>query len=260
MVVSMWTGPPDGSAMATADQSRTTKILDLEARLASSPESPLFLPLAEAYRRDGRLREAEGALRSGLRHHPEHHSARTALGRVLLEQDRPEEARAELETVLAAVPDNLLAGRLLQELTAGGSSPATEEPEAPASAVQEPPATAPEVPGPAAAVSPALEEPSPTDELSSVTLAELYLRQGDWDAAREIFREVAVREPDNRDVAGRLRWLEEKDPSESPPPEGGAGPGAEPVAGSREVRPDPRVAPLKRFLAAAERLRRSHDG
>ena len=54
------------------------KISHLEARLASDPDSLLFLPLAEAYRGDGRLQEAEGALRSGLRHHPEHHSARAA--------------------------------------------------------------------------------------------------------------------------------------------------------------------------------------
>ncbi len=73
------------------------KIADLEKRLAADPASRLFLPLAEAYRAAGRLADAERVLRAGLVRHPEHHSARASLGRVLRGSGRNEEALLVLE-------------------------------------------------------------------------------------------------------------------------------------------------------------------
>jgi len=96
-------------------ESEPAKLLRLEERVSRDPSSPLFLPLAEAYRQAGRPADAERVLRAGLAHHKEHYSARTALGRVLLQLDRLEESRRELEQVHRAVPENLLAARLLEE-------------------------------------------------------------------------------------------------------------------------------------------------
>ena len=96
-------------------QSESAKLARLEHRVSQDSSSVLFVPLAEAYRVDGHLADAERVLRAGLRHHQEHFSARTALGRVLLELGRPAEALAELEPVHRAVPDNLLAARLAEE-------------------------------------------------------------------------------------------------------------------------------------------------
>ena len=96
-------------------ESESARLARLEERVSRDSSSPLFLPLAEAYRQQGRAVDAERVLRAGLSHHKEHFSARTALGRVLLQLDRPQEARRELQQVHSAVPDNLLAARLLEE-------------------------------------------------------------------------------------------------------------------------------------------------
>ncbi len=104
-------------------ESESAKLARLEERVSRDPSSPLFLPLAEAYRQEGRATDAERVLRAGLGHHKEHFSARTALGRVLLQLGRPEEARHELERVHRAVPENLLAARLLAEARRHGAPP-----------------------------------------------------------------------------------------------------------------------------------------
>src|SRR2546427_7050469 len=112
--------PPRSKREATsalADRSVRGDIVgrleDLKNRWDREPSSRAFLPLAEEYRRLGRLAEAERVCREGLQRYPHYHSARVLLGRALLELDRPEEAGAEFRAVLEVEPQNLLAGRLL---------------------------------------------------------------------------------------------------------------------------------------------------
>ncbi len=147
------------------------RIPALEERLAADPRSPMFLPLAEAYRAAGRRPDAERVLRDGLLRHPGHHSARAALGRILLESGKAEEALLVLEQTVAASPQNLLARRLLEELRRN-EPPGSEEPArspAPARVVPAPP-SAHRQPAP---VRDAVGQPSsPADELSSVARAE----------------------------------------------------------------------------------------
>ncbi len=128
---------------------QSTKVARLAERVSRDPASALFLPLAEAYRQQGRPAVAESVLRAGLSHHKVHYSARTALGRVLLELGRVEEALLELESVHLAVPDNLLAARLLEEARGRQEKahPAVlhedeQVPPTPAAEVQESPAAA----------------------------------------------------------------------------------------------------------------------
>jgi len=91
------------------------RIEDLQKRLAKDPGSKIFAQLAEEYRKAGMLREAIVTCREGLSRHPTYFSARVALGRALLEAGSYEEARVELEKVLAQVPDNILAHKFLAE-------------------------------------------------------------------------------------------------------------------------------------------------
>lgn len=65
---------------------------------------------------------------------------------------------------------------------------------------------------------PELEEPEP-EPASSVTLGELYLRQGHADEAEQIFREVLEREPDNGAALAGLSRVEEarREPAPAPP-------------------------------------------
>jgi len=77
------------------------------------PTSRVFAPLAETYRRMGRLEEAIQLCKEGLERHPDFHGGRVALARCLMDCHRFEEAQKELERVTQVVPENLMAQKLL---------------------------------------------------------------------------------------------------------------------------------------------------
>lgn len=93
-----------------------TRIEDLRRRVQQDPASSVFAQLAEEHRRRGELDESVRICRAGLAHHPGYLSARVTLGRALMALGRDGDARAELEYVLRAAPDNLLALRSLEDL------------------------------------------------------------------------------------------------------------------------------------------------
>jgi predicted Zn-dependent protease len=93
-----------------------SRILELERRVEHDPASIAFAQLAEEYRRSGRLDDAIRVCRAGLVRYPGYPSARVTLGRALLAQGRPEEARVELEAVVTEAPEHIAATRALEEL------------------------------------------------------------------------------------------------------------------------------------------------
>ena len=101
------------------------RISDLRKKIEKDPGSRLFAQLAEELRKEGRLEEAIQVAYEGLAKHPAYPSARLTLARALLDSGRASEARPELEQIVKAAPDNILAGRLLGEaLDALGDLPA----------------------------------------------------------------------------------------------------------------------------------------
>lgn len=92
------------------------EIEKLRARVEKDPSSRLFLPLAEEYRKSGMADEAIKVILKGLERHPGYTSARVALGRLYLEKNMLEEAKAEFEQVINTVPDNLFAHRKLADI------------------------------------------------------------------------------------------------------------------------------------------------
>jgi tetratricopeptide (TPR) repeat protein len=98
----------------------TPRIDELRRRLQQDPASIAFAQLAEEHRRRGELDESVRVCRAGLAHHPGYVSAHVTLGRALMALGQHEEARVELEYVLRAAPDNLLALRSLEELREAG--------------------------------------------------------------------------------------------------------------------------------------------
>jgi len=196
---------------------RVARVDDLKTRWERDPFSRAFLPLAEEYRRLGRLSEAERVARQGLQRHPAYHSAKVLLGRVLLELDRPEEAAAEFRSVLEAEPRNLLAGRLLAGIQRNqgrwGEALETfrrlqmfypDDPEVRAQVYQLERGPE-EAPGPAAAPAARVSE-GPADALATNTLAEIYLGQGLVDRAVAVYENMLRADPDN--LALRRRLLE----------------------------------------------------
>ncbi len=92
------------------------RITELEKRLKKDPSSLIFVQLAEEYRRSGANEQAIQICRDGLLRHPTYISANMLLGRVYFEMRRFKEARTELEKVIVAAPENLMAHRMLGDI------------------------------------------------------------------------------------------------------------------------------------------------
>ena len=191
------------------------RLEDLKNRWDREPSSRAFLPLAEEYRRLGRLAEAERVCREGLQRYPHYHSARVLLGRALLELDRPEEAGAEFRAVLEVEPQNLLAGRLLAGIyrNQGRWSEALEtfrrlqsfypdDSEVRAQVYQL--ERGPDDESGPHPLNPPEAAPACGDALSTNTLAEIYLGQGLVDRAEAVYENMLRADPDNRGVRGRI--------------------------------------------------------
>ncbi|MFM8269715.1 MAG: tetratricopeptide repeat protein [Pseudomonadota bacterium] len=84
-------------------------------KLQQDPSSRVFAPLAESYRRLGRLDEAIEICQRGLEHHPDFHGGRVALAKCYIDKQRYQDAQRELEKVVHLAPENLLAQKLLGE-------------------------------------------------------------------------------------------------------------------------------------------------
>ncbi len=193
------------------------RVDELRSRWQREPFSRAFLPLAEEYRRLGKLVEAERVAREGLQRHPAYHSAKVLLGRVLLDLDRLEEAAAEFRSVLEAEPRNLLAGRLLAGIqrSQGRWAEALEtfrrlqifypdDPEVRAQVYQL--ERGPEEP--AGATASVAAATVPPDALATNTLAEIYLGQGLVDRAVAVYENMLRADPDNQALRRRLREIQ----------------------------------------------------
>jgi tetratricopeptide (TPR) repeat protein len=94
----------------------TSEIAKLTERIAKDPKSKLFVPLAEEHKKAGDLEMAIQVLKEGLRSNPGYVTARSFLGRLLMDKGDLAGAQKELEEVIKAIPDNLLAQRKLGDL------------------------------------------------------------------------------------------------------------------------------------------------
>lgn len=88
----------------------------LKERINKDPNSKLFVPLAEEYKKMGMMSEAVEALMQGLERHPSYMSAHVSLGKIYLDKGKLDEASSEFEKVVSAIPDNLYAHKKLAEI------------------------------------------------------------------------------------------------------------------------------------------------
>ena len=89
------------------------KYLDI---LAKDPNSRVFAPLAEAYRKAGLFDDAVEIALEGLKVHPNYLGGRVALGRAYFEKKQYAEAAAEMQKVAKSAPDNIIAHRVLGQI------------------------------------------------------------------------------------------------------------------------------------------------
>jgi tetratricopeptide (TPR) repeat protein len=88
----------------------------LKEKIEKDPDSKLFVPLAEEYKKAGMLDEAIEALSKGLDRQPTYLSARVSLAKIYIEKGMLNEARDEFEKVTQVIPDNLYAHKKLAEI------------------------------------------------------------------------------------------------------------------------------------------------
>ena len=89
------------------------KYLDI---LAKDPNSRVFAPLAEAYRKAGLFDDAVEIALEGLKVHPNYLGGRVALGRAYFEKKQYAEAAAEMQKVAKSAPDNIIAHKVLGQI------------------------------------------------------------------------------------------------------------------------------------------------
>jgi len=221
-----------------ATDSPLVKIASYTEILAKDPRSTVFVPLAETYRQIGMLAEGLEVAMKGVRALPGFSPGFTVLGRIQAQKGDLGGAALSLEKALAIDPANVVAlkslarirqqqgdiqralnllhrvesvkpddesiqklkSKLIQTLTEkkklsdAGSLPGEEEPAG---------------------------GRGKTDPLSTLTIAELYIRQGFPQRALKVYRDLLRIDPKNQDVRSRLIALKAKmdggeEPSESP--------------------------------------------
>lgn len=187
--------------------------------LAREPASLVFAALSEAYRKANMLDQAIEVCRKGLHHHPGFVSGRVALARAYVDKGEKGRAVKELEGVILAAPDNLIAqGLLLAVYEESGDWDNLEK-------------TVHRI----LSVDPqderarkswqTLRTRATTDEkaagggpgeIVTRTLAEIYASQGYYDKAFDIYKKLTVKEPENPGLHERLADLKQRSLHRSP--------------------------------------------
>lgn len=80
--------------------------------LMREPAAKVFAPLAESYRKMGLLQQALEICEKGVKYNPEYPSGLVALGKILFELKRYDEASRTFKKAITLKPDNILAHKL----------------------------------------------------------------------------------------------------------------------------------------------------
>jgi tetratricopeptide (TPR) repeat protein len=108
--------PQGGRAAIAEDPVAAAAIRRYEERLMRDPTSLAFAPLADAYRKVGRTREAINLCREGLARFQHYTTARLILAKAHLDDGNPDAALAELGVILEASPRDVQAHRMAAEI------------------------------------------------------------------------------------------------------------------------------------------------
>jgi predicted regulator of Ras-like GTPase activity (Roadblock/LC7/MglB family)/tetratricopeptide (TPR) repeat protein len=210
------------------------EIEELKKKLLLNPESLIFVPLADAYRKAGMHEEGIDTCKKGLEKHPTYTSARVVLGRIYNEKNKFDEAIEELKKVEMVDDDNLMVHSMLgnvylkKKLYASAieqfqkvlslnpeDAETVEKLQEALSAKQEPgkaeapkqaaPPVSAATTTPLAPAKPAAPEKPKVDVSKSLKAAELYTKKEEFDKAIEILKEVLDLDQENIIVQQRLR-------------------------------------------------------
>lgn len=193
--------------MALENGTLDAAIDTLERELLDGGGPRAYAPLAEAYRLESRLEDAVRVARAGVQAYPGHVGIRIVLARALAESSQTGDAREAYEEVLRLDPSSsearIALGLLGRRPTAEPAQAPRRRPDRPASLSEELahlsdlfccPRQETELPGRGGELS----------GIATLTLAEIYARQGFPQRAVEVCELILERRPDDSTARTRL--------------------------------------------------------
>jgi tetratricopeptide (TPR) repeat protein len=202
---------------------------ELEAlfrKYESAPDSYVFAPLADAYRKAGMLDEAVEICRKGIRKHARYPSGHVVLGKCYFDLGEVDEAEDSFQSVLGLDENNLVALKYLGMIQAGRGElevarerfkhilvldPENREIRHMLEDLQEVEESVPTDDDKAAdeefegePISLGSDTSETSDDLATTTLADIYAAQGYLDKAAKIYGEILRQQPDNAEVRRKL--------------------------------------------------------
>jgi len=215
------------------------RIGEFEAALVEEPTPKSFAPLAEAYRLAGRVEEAVRTAQRGADVHPDHVGIRIVLARALADAGDRDRALSAYREVLDRDPENLEARSWMESVPQPETEPLDPERSESESSVPQPSEPAPTGPRP---TEPEPAEPGETvpelgvaagtlseelahladlfmpsagppghdgpelgpESIATLTLAEIYSRQGLPEKAAEVCERILARDPGNEKARAAL--------------------------------------------------------
>lgn len=204
------------------------EIEELKKKLSQNPDSLIFVPLADAYRKAGLYDDAIEVCKKGLERHPSYTSARVVLGRVYIEKNKFDEAIQELKKVESVDSDNIMVHTMLgnmylkkkmyaeaveqfqRVLSINPEDTETQEKLKDALSAKQETTKATEKEEKKEAEEPANKqektvEKTKIDIQKSLKAAELYTKKEDFEKAIEVYKELLDLDPENIVVQQRLR-------------------------------------------------------
>lgn len=220
---------------------REKEIKSQGARLDSTIDSGIFIPMAESLRLRGQYDGAIEVLKDGLGKRPDSLPGRLLLGRCYLEKGMVGQAKEELERVAGGIEECLPVYRLLSQvyleekdvekaletlrktlcfqaaeeavsrkvtpLEMGLFHRDSHPPFAPPPAPLTTPVALPREPGREGRI---IEEKEPKAAIQTDTLAEIYVQQGRPDRALSVYLEILGRDPQNAPVREKYESLKRR--------------------------------------------------
>lgn len=190
------------------------KVAEYVEELTRDPGSRVFVPLSEIYRQAGMLQSAQSVLLKGIKQNPDYGPGYIALGRTLASRDMADKAEKAFRKALQVAPGNLSALKaLLRILWEKGDvtearktaevlyevNPGDEDAEKILQLIAE--GHEKESASGAAGEQVAVPKKSEGEEpIKTATLAEIYVRQGLFEKALNVYRQVLSRDPQNQEI------------------------------------------------------------
>jgi tetratricopeptide (TPR) repeat protein len=197
----------------------SAEIKHLQERYEKAPESRIFAPLADAYRKNGDIERAIELCEKGLERYPDYASAHVILGKCFYDKGATERSRAEFERVVELDPENMVALKFMGDiLMSEGDREGSTSYYRRILAID---STNEEVSGKLEGLendfhvkeidlddSSNIRKAGQPGELATMTLAGIYTAQGYYSKALKIYKEILEVEPGNQEASEMVKKIE----------------------------------------------------